>query len=287
MSYRFILDTNVLDSESIETLAKAHLQDACRSGRCAFYTTPVLLRERLSFISKDRIPVKAVRPITFVLKLKWQRIFNELGGPEGILAGELEGKSQTQYLFTDCTRIKQNLRLILNGGEFGKEARSEILGDQLQWSQNKRQNRDTRRSMRDEVNKRMRNNPRGRRYSRFSTFRERVFEREAIDKIEHKIDSTISKDTLVEYWRKHRGRCPYFNKLIEGRLFVDWHAMAVEQEPKIDINAYEDIEHLVYLVGVDGIVSNEKGFIKTACTELFPSKDFLSTDQFVKRLRYE
>ncbi len=64
-----------------------------------------------------------------------------------------------------------------------------------------------------------------------------------------------------------------------------WYAMAMEQEPKIDPNAYEDIEHLVYLNSVDGIVSNEKGFMKKACQELFPDKDFLSADEFIGRLK--
>ncbi len=63
-----------------------------------------------------------------------------------------------------------------------------------------------------------------------------------------------------------------------------WHWMAVEQEPEIDINAHEDIEHLIYLIGADGIVSNEKRFLKIACGELFPGKDFMSVEQFVARL---
>lgn len=287
MSYKFILDTNVLDSKSIEALTKAGLQGACRSGRYAFYATPVLLRERLDFALKGKILPRVVGPIKFILDLKWQRCFNELGGPEGIFTRELEGKSQSQYLFTDYTQIKENLRLILNGGEFDEDAKREILDDKLRWSEKKKRNKDVYRLMRDDVNQKLKNTPKSRKHSRFSTFRDNVLEEATIDKIKHKIDSTISKDTLVEYWRKYGERCPYFNKLVEGRLFVDWYVMAMEQEPKIDINAYEDIEHLVYLIGVDGIVSNEKGFIKTACTELFPSKDFLSTDQFVKRLIYE
>ncbi len=66
-----------------------------------------------------------------------------------------------------------------------------------------------------------------------------------------------------------------------------WYPMAAEHPPKIDINAYEDIEYLIYLNGVDAIISNEKGFIKTACQEMFPTKDFLSVDEFVDRISHE
>ena len=64
-----------------------------------------------------------------------------------------------------------------------------------------------------------------------------------------------------------------------------WHFMVGEPEPTVDINAYEDIEHLIYLIGVDGIVSDEKGFMKAACEALFPNRDFLTTAQFVARLK--
>lgn len=287
MSYRFILDTNVLDSESIAVLRKAGLERACRSGRYSFYITPVLLKERLDFASKSKIPPRVVEPIKFLLDLKWQRLFNEPGGPEGVFTRELEGKLQSQYLFTDYTQIKENLRLILDGGEFIEDAKREILDDKLRWSEKKKRNKDTYRSMRDEVNQKLKNSSMSRKGSKFSDFLKHNFEQTAIDKVEHSINSIVSKDVLVEYWKKYKERCPYFNKFVEGCLFMAWHVMAAEQEPKIDINAYEDIEHSIYLIGIDGIVSNEKGFIKTACRELFPDKDFLSIHQFAKRLRYE
>ena len=61
--------------------------------------------------------------------------------------------------------------------------------------------------------------------------------------------------------------------------------MASELEPKIDTNAQDDIEHLLYLIGVDGIVSNETDFMSTACKQLFPEKNFLSVAQLIRRLK--
>ena len=131
MSYKFILDTNVLKEESVKKLKDAGLIDACNSGRFAFYVTPVLLKERLDFASRGEVYPGAATSVQFLLELKWQRLFNELGGPEGIFTKEVEGKSQSEYLFIDYAQIEKNLGLILNGGEFVEDAKKEILNDKL------------------------------------------------------------------------------------------------------------------------------------------------------------
>lgn len=175
--------------------------------------------------------------------------------------------------------------LILNGGEFGEDDKKKILKDKLRWSKQKAKNKDTYRLMRDDVNQKLKNSSMSRKDSKFSEFFNYNFEQTVIDTIKYRINSSVSKDVLVEYWKKHREICPYFNKFVEGWLFMAWHIMASRQDPKIDINAYEDIEHLIYLIGIDGIVSNEKRFIKTACNELFPDKDFLSVKQFMGKIK--
>lgn len=285
MSYKFILDTNVLKDDSIEKLTSARLQVACSARRFAFYMTPILLKERLDFASKGIIHPGAIKSVRFLLELKWQRLFNEPGGSEGILTKELEGKLQKEYLFIDYSQIRNNLNLILKGGEFIEAAKKKILDDKLRWREKKETNKNTYRLMRDDINQKLKTSSMSREGSKFSEFRNHNFEETAIDKIRHSINSQIPKDVLVEYWNKHGDSCPYFNKFVEGWLFMAWHVMSAEREPKIDINAYEDIEHLMYLVGVDGIVSNERGFIKTACNELFPGKDFLTVEQIVEKLK--
>lgn len=286
MSYRFIFDTSVLDEKSVKDLRNAGIVNACNSGRFAFYMTPVLLKERLHFTAKDRIPQGAVEPIKLLIDFKWQRLFNEPGGPEGIYTQELEGKSRTEYFFIDHRSIKENLKLILDGGEFIDEAKQDIANDFKQWASKKNKNRDAYKSMRADITRKLQKDKRlSRKDSNFRSFLELNFESTAIDKIRKSVNSAVSKDRLVEYWLKHRERCPYFNKFIEGCLFTVWYFMAVEQEPKIDANAYDDTEHLVYLIGLDGIVSNEKGFMKAACKTLYPDKDFFSVEQFILRLK--
>jgi len=286
MSYKFIFDTSVLDEKSVRDLRNAKIVSACNSGRFAFYMTPVLLKERLHFAAKGRMPQSAVEPIKLLIDLKWQKLFNEHGGPEGIYTQELEGKSQAEYLFIDHRSIKENLKLILDGGEFVDEAKQDIANDFKQWASKKYKNRDAYKLMRANVTKKLQTDKKlSRKDSNFRSFLELNFEPTAIDKIRKSINSTVSKDRLVEYWRKHKAQCPYFNKFVEGWLFIPWHFMAVEQDPKIDPNAYEDVEHLVYLFGIDCIVSNEKGFMMTASKTLYPDKDFLLVEQFIMRLR--
>jgi hypothetical protein len=286
MSYKFIIDTNVLDEESAKRLRDGGIIDACSSGRFAFYVTPILLKERFDFASKGKIPCSAIAPIKLLAELKWQRLFNEPGGPEGIYTKELEGKPRTDYLFRDYQPIKNALMIFLNGGEFTDEEKKIIAEDAKRWSAEKKANKAAYKAMRQDVTKKLQiNKSFSRKGSNFKSFLETNFESTAIDRIQLSINSTIPKEKLVEYWRKNRARCPYFNKFVEGGLFTAWYFMAVEQEPKIDPNAYEDIEHLVYLVGLDGIVSNEKGFMKTACKALYPDKDFLSVEQFISRLK--
>lgn len=285
MSYRFIFDTSVLDEKSVKDLRNAGIVSVCNSGRFAFYMTPVLLKERLHFTAKGRIPQGAIEPVKLLVDLKWQKLFNEPGGPEGIYTQELEGKSRTNYLFIDHRSIKENLKLILDGGEFIDAAKQTIAEDFEQWTSKKNKNRDAYKLMRVDVTKKLQKDKKlSRKDSDFKSFLGLNFESVAVEKIRGSINSVVSKDRLVEYWLKHRARCSYFNKFIEGWLFTVWYFMAVEQEPKIDANAYDDIEHLVYLIGLDGIVSNEKGFIMSACKALYPDKEFLSVEQFVRML---
>jgi len=288
MSYKFILDTSVLREDSVNKLIEAGLIEACHSGRFSFYFTPVLLKERSVFLLNGSIPESAKKSFEFLLSLRWQRFFNDLNGPEGIYALELEGKLPSEYLFISDSQIRENLTLVLQGGELAQEAKTEVQRDMDRWIKQRQQNPIAYKEMRQQIDEHLRKNPHLKRQgSKFSDFRGSNFEKMASDKIESSINSQMTKNTLIEYWKKNMKRCPYFNKFIEGQLYQAWYAMAATTDPKIKPNDYEDIEHLVYLNSVDGIVSNEKGFMKVACQELFPEKDFLSLDEFVNRIGYE
>ncbi|MDP3981439.1 MAG: hypothetical protein Q8Q33_08515 [Chlamydiota bacterium] len=286
MSYKFIFDTNALREDSVSKMKDAGLVEACVSGRFAFYFTPVLLTERSHFLLKGAIPGTARKPFQFLLSLRWQEFFNDFNGPEGIYTLELEGKLPSGYLFISHSQIRNNLTLILQGGELTQEAQLEIRRDTDRWLRQKQQNLIVYKKMREDINEHLRKNLSLKREgSKFSDFYNTNFEKMAIDKIKSSINSQMAKETLIEYWNKNKQRCPYFNKFIEGQLYQAWYAMATLTEPRIKSNDYEDIEHLVYLNSVDGIVSNDTGFMKSARQELFPDKEFFSVDEFVDKIR--
>jgi len=198
---------------------------------------------------------------------------------------ELEGNFPSEYLFDNFLYIRENLRLILIGGHFQEQVREECKNDYERWAKQKVQNRKTYIEARKIVDEYIRKNPaQTRAGSEFSDFRDANFEETAIDKIKMSINSKTPKEVLIKYWQKNRDRCSYFNKFSEGWLFTAWYFMGIEQEPKKYLNVYEDIEHLIFLNSVDGIVSNETRFMRIACRKLFPKKDFLSVDELIGRI---
>ncbi len=286
MSYKFITDNNIWDEKEIPKLRNAGIVKAC-SGRLAFYFTPVLLKEGFDFLRKGPIPDRAVEAIKLLTELRWQKCFNDLNGPEGIFTFELEGKPSSEYLFLpseETRNIIENSRLILKGGELTPDGKKQYQDYHENWAKRKIKNKEAYALMRDDVTKVAKAKNMTRKGSKFSDFLKDNLEETAIEKIQKSINSNHPRKELIKYWKENKEKCYYFNKFIEGCLFTAWYYMAVEKQPAIDINAYEDIEHLIYLIGCDGIVSNEKGFMKAAAAELFPEKDFLSIDEFVLRL---
>jgi len=285
MSYKFIFDTNVLKDDSINKFKEAGIIDACSTGRFSFYATPMLLTERLSFADQGKINPKAMSAVQLLFDIKWQRLFNEFGGQEGILTSELEGKCQREFIFRNHKFIKNALGDFFEGKEFNDNAKDIIAADRKRWAMEKENNKNSYKAMWDDIAQKLKNKKFSKKDSAFDSFIATTFESTAIYKINQSINSKFPKDQIVKFWLAHKDRCPYFNQFIRGRLFTAWHYMASEQTPAIDINADDDIQHLVYLNGVDCIVSNESGFMKKACEVLFPGKDYLSTDQFVERLK--
>ncbi|MBF0522089.1 MAG: hypothetical protein HQL24_03415 [Candidatus Omnitrophica bacterium] len=272
MSYKFILDSSVIDEKSIDELKAAGLERACLSGKLSFYVTPPLLKECFHFASRGKMPEELKTCIKYLLGFKWQRIFNEISGSEGIYAMELKGKCPSEYLFSPYAYLREGIQNLVQGNEIEDNGKKEIQQYIENWEARKDQNRKVLCEIRDMFGSKC--NP------SFKEYFNSVFETTAIYKIKKSINSHDSKEVIIEYWQQHKDRCSHFNKFVEGELFVIWNAAVTKQ--KLDNNSQDDIEHLVYLNDVDGIVSNEKGFMKESARVLFPDKDYLSLDEFIK-----
>ena len=132
---------------------EAGIINACSSGRFSFYATPMLLSERFGFADQGRINPKAVSAVQLLFDIKWQRLFNELGGQEGILTSELEGKCQSEFIFQNHKFIKSALGDFLAGKEFNDNDKNIIAADRKRWALEKENNKNSYRAMWDDIDK--------------------------------------------------------------------------------------------------------------------------------------
>jgi len=93
---------------------------------------------------------------------------------------------------------------------------------------------------------------------------------------------------LRALWNQNPARYPFYSSFVEGIAYFGFHAGVLQHEG-IDTNAQPDFEQLCYLNWADAFVSNERGFLKRAFTDLWePRKKRLFTSEefvdLVKRL---
>ena len=276
LSYKFIFDTSAIDFNNIAKLKDAGIEKYCLNGKLSFYLTPPLLNETADFIPEKPITEKIKSILTFLIDLKHTKIFNEISGSQGIFTKELEGAVQKKDLFTGYNYLVDGLSQIVSGRTFTEEEKEELRKYKNVRKEVKLRNKEAYLEIREKH--------RPAQDFLFEDFLKLQFENWAIAKINKSINSTKPKHKLVTFWKAHKELCPYFNKFIEGEMFTVWASQQLRDIP-IDTNALDDIEHLVYLTGIDGIISNDRNFMKYASKALFPNKDYLTVDQYIQFLK--
>jgi hypothetical protein len=214
MSYKFILDTTILQLLPIEKLNKTNLIRASQSGRFSFYVTPILLKERLNFLfnPKATIDDQVLTVAKFLCDLKWQGFFREPGGPEGIFAIELEGRTYPRYIFNDDWKgnIKRALANFLAGnGCLTEQDKQRLVENDAKWQEKKKDNKklylgawgDAISQWKERYGKL----PPPKEESRFVAFCNSSFEKEAIQLINN-VESSHPKESLISYWREYKQR---------------------------------------------------------------------------------
>lgn len=191
---------------------------ACQSGQISFYVTPVLLKERLNFLfNPDAVRNNTVETVArFLCDLKWQRLLRELGGPEGIFTMELEGRTDSKYIFDNRKgNIKHAVTAWLDGKDpLTEEDKQYLRKDGADWLGKKEENKKIYIEGREDVNRQIK-----KKFGKlpeeetlkFSSFRDHTFENEAVRLIES-IESPQPKEELIFYWHNKKHLCPYFNK---------------------------------------------------------------------------
>jgi len=95
----------------------------------------------------------------------------------------------------------------------------------------------------------------------------------------------VRPHAVADRWAKYWWMYPYFTSFVNNMLYIAHHAM-IKNNDKIDLNAQADLDVMTHLLRADALVSNEKGFLKTAFDDLWrPKKKILfTTEQFCNYL---
>jgi len=106
------------------------------------------------------------------------------------------------------------------------------------------------------------------------------------DFIVRRFTTTENKERIAQKWVSNKARYPYFTLFIKGLLYPRYYAMAHPNEP-IDENSLSDIYCLIYIHGVDILVSNEEKFMKKAFYALFgdTNKKYMQVEEFLDYLK--
>ncbi|MBM3358669.1 MAG: hypothetical protein FJY54_13205 [Betaproteobacteria bacterium] len=69
-------------------------------------------------------------------------------------------------------------------------------------------------------------------------------------------------------WSRNKAFYPYFTEFVFDMLYMAYYAMTKPNAP-IDLNAQADLNVMAHLLHADVLVSNEKGFLRTAFDEIW------------------
>jgi len=239
----------------------------------------------LELIGREKEAREQFRYILDITNGRWFRDREELFNIE------LEGKySHDKYFFLNSEEqsyLLNMIRKIVLKGKLGEEDIKVITGRKEKLSVQRENVKSILRGMREDVPRRLKGTGKklGDISEDFDKFYIANLEKSGEMMIRSKTITVTNKDLLVAEWKRCKERYPYFTAWMKAFLYMEYHAMA-EQNRKIDINAISDIDQLIYLEGLDGVVSDDAGFMKDAFRQLYgENKQFLSSDQFLKFIR--
>jgi hypothetical protein len=64
---------------------------------------------------------------------------------------------------------------------------------------------------------------------------------------------------------------PYFKTFVENMIYMGYYA-ATRPNDKIDLNAQADLDLMTHLLRANALVSNEKGFLRSAFNDIWRSR---------------
>lgn len=243
-----------------------------KNKRASVWVTPMLLSETAEMMLKQSYVDEARRHLKFILQISEERWFQD---NFEIFRSELGiWPRRNDYYFLkslDEASWKKTMAALANGGNFTSVATKEIAdGNALNRGKMKRL-RKTGIEMRLEIAEKVRQINRSTKDIRetWNDFVSKSLVKFGIDMlIKHKYYTKFLSCISVQRWEKNPDAFPFFKDWISGMLYIQYYAMRHQNDP-LDQNAQSDIQHLLFFRMADGIVSEEKKFMKSAWQELY------------------
>ncbi|MGH7604691.1 MAG: hypothetical protein ACRENK_11935 [Gemmatimonadaceae bacterium] len=76
------------------------------------------------------------------------------------------------------------------------------------------------------------------------------------------------KPAIADRWARNKPFYPYFTEFVFDMLYMAYYSMTKPSAP-IDLNAQADLNVMAHLLQAEVLVSNEKGFLRTAFEEIW------------------
>jgi hypothetical protein len=76
------------------------------------------------------------------------------------------------------------------------------------------------------------------------------------------------KTAVADRWARNKSFYPYFTEFVYDMLYIAYYAMT-KPNAAIDLNAQADLNVMAHLLHAEVLVSNEKGFLRTAFDEIW------------------
>lgn len=94
-----------------------------------------------------------------------------------------------------------------------------------------------------------------------------------------------SPGAVADRWVRNKAYYPYFTEFVRDMLYMAYYAMTKPNAP-IDLNAQADLNVMAHLLQADIIVSDERGFLRTAFDDLWKprGKVLMTGPQFLEYL---
>jgi len=271
---RLILDRSAFHGAHFRALS-SRLQTLRTKRETEIFITPMLIDETMQLWLRDGNTREVLEHIQFILGISGSRWFEDQFDVIKTELGIWPARRDYQFMTARGEEvIKRGIHRVSAGMNLDE---STLQKTRVGVRSNRERGRSMRRyglKMRAEVSEKLAARDAKRRDATESwqVFEERClngFGRELI--IRKRFHSCMGRGIALRRWMQNRDRCPYYADWVRGLLYAQYYVMRYDRA-RVDRNAQADIQHLLYLRDVDGIVSEDTRFMRQAWNDLYKER---------------